>query len=77
MLMQFSDTPFPGRETVLQYLREYTSEIASMIRFEHQIIHVRSKNGVGRHGWEVETRATGGRSNRVEKFEPLDMHHPT
>ena len=63
MLMQYSDTPFPKgtqlfpkRETVLQYLGDYASEIMSLIRFDNQIVDVRLK---GDHGWELTTTTTG------------------
>jgi len=78
MLMQFSDTPFPEgtqlfptRETVLQYLQDYASDIISMIRFGHQVIDVRSAKGDEHHGWEVTAKATAESENKVERFDAI------
>ena len=78
MLMQFSDTPFPKgtqlfprRETVLQYLRDYASEITAMIRFNHQVIEVKMTDGGEHRGWEVTTRANGEKDNKIERFDAL------
>ena len=75
MLMQYSDTPFPTgtqlfprRETVLQYLREYASEIMSLIRFDSRIVDVRLEGG---HGWKVTTRTAGEESNKTEEFDAV------
>ena len=75
MLMQYSDTPFPTgtqlfprRETVLQYLRDYASEIISLIRFDNQVVDVRLTSG---HGWEVTTRTAGEKSNKIEEFDAV------
>ena len=78
MLMQFSDTPFPKgtqlfarRETVLQYLQDYASEVVSMIRLDHQVVDVSVSSGDESHGWKVTTRATGERGTQVERFDAL------
>lgn len=78
MLMQYSDTPFPEgtqlfptRETVLQYLHDYASDIISMIRFDHQVIGVRPTSGDECNGWEVIARATAEREDKVERFDAV------
>ena len=78
MLTQFSDTPFPKgtqlfprRETVLQYLRDYASEITDMIRFDHEVIEVKMMNGGECHEWEVMTRAGGDKDNIIKRFDAL------
>ena len=76
MLMQFSDTPFPTgtqlfatRENVMQYLRDYSNEIISMIRFDHKVLSVRPTGADQSHRWEVTTRATGEGENKVQTFD--------
>ena len=78
MLMQFSDTPFPKgtqlfptKETVLQYLQDYASDIISMVRFEHQVIDVKPFSGDERHGWEITARATAKGEDMVERFDAV------
>ena len=78
MLMQFSDTPFPEgmqlfatQDTVLQYLKDYASDITSMIRFNHQVVEVRQARGDECHGWEVTARATAENENKVERFDAV------
>ena len=79
VLMQFSDTPFPEgtqlfatRETVLQYSHDYANDIIPMIRFQHQIVDVRPTRGDEYHGWEVTTRATAKKENKVERFDAVN-----
>ena len=55
----------------MQYLRDYASEIISMIRFGHQVMDVRLKSGDGCHEWEVTTKAAGERSDRVDSFDAV------
>lgn len=78
MLMQFSDTPFPEgtqlfatRETVMQYLQDYASDIISMIRLDHRVVDVRPTKGDECHGWEVTTRATAKEGNKTERFDAV------
>ena len=78
MLMQFSDTPFPEgtqlfatQETVLQYLHDYANDVVSMIRFQHQVVDVRSIRGDEYHGWEVTTRANPKKEVEVERFDAV------
>ena len=77
-LMQFSDTPFPEetqlfatRETVMQYLEDYASDVVSMIRFDHQVVDVRPTRRDECHGWEVMTRARDEEGSNVERFDAV------
>ena len=78
MLMQFSDTPFPKgtqlfpkRETVLQYLQTYASEIVQMIRFGHEVVDVRLTSGDKCHGWAITTRTAGESNNKTQRFDAV------
>lgn len=78
MLMQFSDTPFPEgtqlfatRETVLQYLQDYASDINSIISFNHHVVDVRPTGSDECHGWEVTTRVAAEREIKVERFDAV------
>lgn len=62
---------FPRRETVLQYLRDYASEITDMIRFDHEVIELKMTNGGECHEWEVMTRAGGEKDNIIERFDAV------
>ena len=56
---------------MLQYLRDYASEITDMIRFDHEVIEVKMTNGGECHEWEVMTRAGGEKDNRIERFDAV------
>lgn len=78
MLMQFSDTPFPegtqlfpSREVVLHYLEEYAEDIKHLIRFAHQVVDVRPKNGSESRGWEVMTKDIRNDQSAVERFDAV------
>ena len=78
MLMQYSDTPFPEgtqlfatRETVMQYLQDYASDLYPMIRFDHRVVDVRPTNGDEGHAWDVTTRITAEGKIKVERFDAV------
>ena len=79
MLMQYSDTPFPvatqlfpSRETVLEYLETYATDVRSLISFRHQVISVAPTAGDEYHGWEVKVQeTTGAHKSKVEEFDAV------
>ena len=78
MLMQYSDTPFPEgtqlfatRETVMQYLHDYASDLYPMIKFDHHVVDVRPTNGDEGHGWQVTASVTAEGKSKVERFDAV------
>ena len=67
MLMQYSDTPFPkgaqlfaSRETTMQYLEDYASDLKSMLRLNHEVLDVRLATDNRSEGqWTVTTKSNG------------------
>ena len=62
-LMQFSDQGFPDgtqlfppRQTVLRYLEDYAREVTAFIRFQTQVLDVRSCLREQCHFWSVKTQ---------------------
>lgn len=71
-IMKFSDSPgltehqlCPSREAVLQYLREYASELNTTIQFQTQVTEVLQRTEEGRDSWVVHYRNL--KSNEISK----------
>lgn len=50
-----NDQLFPGRESVLRYLKHYADDVKHLIRFQTQVTEIRRKQST-KETWEVESR---------------------
>lgn len=73
VLMQFTDKEFPAggwafpkRETIQQYLLEYSEDVRSLIRFCYQVDEVTHSSRDGQDKWSLRAHSTV-RSERIEE----------
>ncbi|KAL8819226.1 MAG: hypothetical protein Q9191_007777, partial [Dirinaria sp. TL-2023a] len=75
-VMQFSDKQFlnsqlfPKRETVLEYIRDYSEGLGPMLKLEHHVLDVRQVVAPSDQEWEVSVRVKDGTIQK-EKFDAV------